>query len=272
MMDEIKSYKTLTNMFSKAPISENEKNDFPSICNALESLDTAKVEKSKEANEEIEPTGVNDSFEEVSSDSEKGKEVSEEVEKTLHEPDLDDYNFFKRQDSMELNMFFNHHPIVPKSQKGLPFKIDKAFKQENESNRIWLTYSFSKKALFCSVCLAFENRETSSFNSECGMKDWKHVYQRIYEHEQTTVHGNNCDLYFMHFKNRTIDKLLFNQYAHKRNQQVTNNQQILDIIINVIKFIDKTGLSYRGNLNEAAYSLENENIDHGNFLEILVVI
>ncbi|KYQ46872.1 hypothetical protein ALC60_14114 [Trachymyrmex zeteki] len=71
----------------------------------------------------------------------------------------------------------------------------------------------------------------------------------------------------MHFKNRTIDKLLFNQYAHKRNQQVTNNQQILDIIINVIKFIDKTGLSYRGNLNEAAYSLENENIDHGNFLE-----
>jgi len=24
----------------------------------------------------------------------------------------------------------------------------------------------------------------------------------------------------MHFKNRTIDKLLFNQYAHKYNQQV----------------------------------------------------
>ena len=47
--------------------------------------------------------------------------------------------------------------------------------------------------------------------------------------------------------------------------------RILDIIINV-KFIGKTGFSYRENLNEAAYSLENENIDHGNFLEIILLL
>ena len=47
MMDEAKSCITLTNMFSKTPISENEKSDFSSTCNALESLDTARVEKSK---------------------------------------------------------------------------------------------------------------------------------------------------------------------------------------------------------------------------------
>jgi len=65
MMDEAKSYKTLTNMFSKTPISENEKNDFSSTCNALESLDTARVEKIKKTNEEIKSTSVNDSFKEV---------------------------------------------------------------------------------------------------------------------------------------------------------------------------------------------------------------
>jgi len=48
--------------------------------------------------------------------------------------------------------------------------------------------------------------------------------------------------------------------------------RILDIIINVIKFIGKTGFSYRGNLNETAYSLENENIDQGNFLEIILLL
>jgi len=47
MMDEAKSCITLTNMFSKTPISENEKSDFSSTCNVLESLDTARVEKSK---------------------------------------------------------------------------------------------------------------------------------------------------------------------------------------------------------------------------------
>ncbi|KAJ3645913.1 hypothetical protein Zmor_023532 [Zophobas morio] len=173
---------------------------------------------------------------------------------------------------MELNMFFNHHPVIPKNQIGLPFKVDKAFKRENGTNRVWLTYSFSKKALFCSVCLAFESKETNSFNSNCGMVDWKHVYQRIEEHERTILHGRNCDAYFMHLKNKTIDKLLYSQYPHKRNQKVINNRQILSTIINVIKFIGKTGLSYRGNLNEAAYSLENENIDHGNFLEIVLLI
>ena len=47
--------------------------------------------------------------------------------------------------------------------------------------------------------------------------------------------------------------------------------RILDIIINV-KFIGKISLSYKGNLNEAAYSLENENIDQGNFLEIILLL
>jgi len=36
--------------------------------------------KSKEANEEIRPTGINDSFKEISSDSKKGKEISEKGE------------------------------------------------------------------------------------------------------------------------------------------------------------------------------------------------
>lgn len=43
-------------------------------------------------------------------------------------------------------------------------------------------------------------------------------------------------------------------------------------IIDIIKLIGKRGLSYRGHLNEAAYTLENEDIDHGNFLEILILL
>lgn len=42
-------------------------------------------------------------------------------------------------------------------------------------------------------------------------------------------------------------------------------------IINVIKVIGKRGQSVRG-LEEAAYSLENKSIGHGNFLEILILL
>jgi len=40
----------------------------------------------------------------------------------------------------------------------------------------------------------------------------------------------------------------------------------------VIKLIGKRGLSYRGKTNEAAYSLDDSSLDHGNFLEITLLI
>jgi hypothetical protein len=46
--------------------------------------------------------------------------------------------------------------------------------------------------------------------------------------------------------------------------------QVLDQIIKVIKLIGKREISIRGKSNEAAYLLNNEFLDHGNFLELIV--
>lgn len=46
---------------------------------------------------------------------------------------------------------------------------------------------------------------------------------------------------------------------------------VLHRIIDVLKLIGKRGLSFRGSI-ESAYTLENENVDHGNFLEILMLL
>lgn len=40
----------------------------------------------------------------------------------------------------------------------------------------------------------------------------------------------------------------------------------------VVKLIRKRGLSYRGKNNEAAYCLIDSNLDHGNFLEIMILL
>jgi hypothetical protein len=42
-------------------------------------------------------------------------------------------------------------------------------------------------------------------------------------------------------------------------------------IIDVIKLIDKRGLSYRGHRNEGAENLNDFSLDHGNFLNILLL-
>ena len=50
-------------------------------------------------------------------------------------------------------------------------------------------------------------------------------------------------------------------------EQVCRRRQVLERIIDVVK--GKRGLSYRGMQSEAAYTLDDSSIDHGNFLEMI---
>lgn len=47
---------------------------------------------------------------------------------------------------------------------------------------------------------------------------------------------------------------------------------MLERVVDVVKFIGKKGLSYRGQQSEAAYTLDDHNTDHGNFLEIIILL
>lgn len=46
----------------------------------------------------------------------------------------------------------------------------------------------------------------------------------------------------------------------------------MDRIIDVLKLIGKRGLSYRGSRNEGAHSFNDKTLDHGNFLEIMILL
>lgn len=46
----------------------------------------------------------------------------------------------------------------------------------------------------------------------------------------------------------------------------------MECIIDVIKVIGKCGLSYRGDKAEAAYTLEDTAVNHGNFLELVILL
>ena len=43
-------------------------------------------------------------------------------------------------------------------------------------------------------------------------------------------------------------------------------------IVDVVKLVGKRGLSYRGSNEEAACTLQNEEIDHRNFLEVVKLV
>jgi hypothetical protein len=77
----------------------------------------------------------------------------------------------------------------------------------------------------------------------------------------------------MHKENRGLDMLLFSSASAERKLKIENNRQIVTRIVETIKVIRKRGLNYRGDgCNEAAYSLHSDNIDHGNLLEIVLLV
>ncbi|XP_025194264.1 uncharacterized protein LOC112593893 [Melanaphis sacchari] len=178
-------------------------------------------------------------------------------------------NKFKKPNSHNLMYFFQIHPVQPSDDSILPFSSKKVFFRNNKLNRNWCTYNEHSKQIFCSVCLAFST-DSNAFTN--GMSDWKHVYQRISEHEASKCHMQCSEAYFMHVKQKNIGNLLLNDQKRIQREEVKKNRAVLERIIEVIKVIGKRGLSIRSKNNEAAYLLNDPILDHGNFLEMIILL
>lgn len=118
--------------------------------------------------------------------------------------------------TQDISYFFKFHPYQPKDPF-LLFSSNKIFFRENETNRIWLTFDESSKKLFCSVCLAFAS-EQNTFTK--GMSDWKHIHQRINEHENSIIHSRSSESYFLKTANKDIDSLLFSNLNNIAKQNI----------------------------------------------------
>lgn len=60
--------------------------------------------------------------------------------------------------------------------------------------------------------------ESNSFTK--GVSDWKHVNQRIKEHESNIVHSRSSESYFLKAQNKDIDSLLFSNLLNKKKQNI----------------------------------------------------
>ncbi|KAL4120792.1 hypothetical protein QTP88_013413 [Uroleucon formosanum] len=175
--------------------------------------------------------------------------------------------FFSKPKSCNLDLFFDYHPKQPYEE--VPFKPKKAYYRPDNTQRQWLSYNSIKKALYCSVCIVF-CPHSNAFTE--GMITWSHTYQRIDEHENSKDHTDAAEAYFLNSTKKNIDFLLFSKQKSLRKEHIKHNRQILERIIDVVKLIGKRGLSYRGNQSESAYMLDSLSTDHGNFLDILLLL
>lgn len=203
------------------------------------------------------------------------EENNSEKSATKNQPPTNDTSFteacdhsryFKRPEPSELPSFLKFHP----QQSTKDPVLRNAFSGEGNVNRQWLSYDEKNSALFCSVCLAFaKSTDYSAFIK--GYTDRRHFHQRIQEHEKSKSHVSCAGAYLMYLKKLNIEHLVSGSQLSLRSEQVKKRRQVMERIIDIIKFIGKRCLSYRGKA-EASYTLENEDIDHGNFLELILLL
>ncbi|CAI5660952.1 unnamed protein product [Oreochromis niloticus] len=104
------------------------------------------------------------------------------------------------------------------------------------------------------------------------MSDWRHIHLRTEEHEKSTTHQTCAEAFFLRCSKGNIRSLFAGSQLSAHRAQVKKRRQVLERIVDVIKVLGKRGLSYRHVENEAAYTLGDNTIDHGNFLELIVLL
>lgn len=174
---------------------------------------------------------------------------------------------FARPEPAMMQVFLNHQP----NQDARNPVVKKVFTRKDGKSRKWLTYCHERHALFCFLCLAF-SKPTDSNIFLNAMSDWRHVHQRSEEHEKSMAHRNCAEAYFLNGSKADIKNLLGGRQLTEQRNQVKKRCQVLERVVEVVKVIGKRGLSYRQVENEAEYTLDNDSLDHGHFLELIILL
>ncbi|KAL4100994.1 hypothetical protein QTP88_021015 [Uroleucon formosanum] len=183
-------------------------------------------------------------------------------------------------ESVEIKLaFLKSHPIQPLvlSNDKLPFDPQKMYYQTlsdfQKVQRKWLSYCSYSKRIFCTTCMTFCPLHENISNLITGLEvlNSKNVYGTIKKHEQSKTHGEAVSALLQANLNKNIESCININLREIHSKEVEFNRLIIKRLIDIIMFIGRQGLAFRGK-DEEAYSLEDMTINHGKFLELVLLI
>lgn len=195
-------------------------------------------------------------------------------------------NFIRpcRTDSITIkNQFYSKHPIQPfvKSGNGkLDFKriYFKTLPNNKAVQRKWISYCSETMCFYCSSCMAYRPlKKHSEFESKfitgysANIKINKSLYKDIESHENSNANEESVSTAVRFSLNKDIENIINRDVMAKRAIEIETRRKVIERLIDIILFIGRQGIPYRGK-HEGAHSLNNENLNHGNFLELVILI
>lgn len=155
-------------------------------------------------------------------------------------------------------------PELPDLQQRKGQKIVRTFQSEWYKRKDWLCGCASLNRLFCFPCLLFGGT-TDKVWTNAGYCDLNNLPCAIAKHEKSVVHIQS-QIALKTFGHSRIDLALDEQRrlgVSMHNERVKKNREILKSLIDVVCFLGKQELAFRGN-NEIESSS-----NRGNYIELL---
>lgn len=185
-------------------------------------------------------------------------------------PNLNDSIGFKKA-------FWKRHPIQVSAVQGQPLPFDpsklyyRLLPNGERIQRKWLSYSLELNKLFCASCMAFGDMNNRVSPFVVGHTfSIKHSYKAVQEHENSSSHKNGMAAALQSCHGADIGTLISKNLSSQRSTEINNRRLVIKRIIDIILFIGRQGLAYRGK-EEAAYTLNTQG-NHGNFLELVKLL
>ncbi|XP_008178490.1 zinc finger MYM-type protein 1-like [Acyrthosiphon pisum] len=160
------------------------------------------------------------------------------------------------------------------TSSSLAFLLDPLTLSDSQKvQRKWLSYCSYSKRIFCTTCMTFCPRRENISNLVTGLEvlNSKNVYGTVKKHEQSKTHGEAVSALLQANLNKNIESCININLREIHSKEVEFNRLVIKRLIDIIMFIGRQGLAFRGK-DEAAYSLEDRTINHGNFLELVLLI
>ena len=139
--------------------------------------------------------------------------------------------------------------------------------------RKWLLYSPYRQVCYCFACFLFSKERgptASNFSKHESFSNWRKLNPRIPAHETSPSH-RSCMMEFLHLADRlqrltTIDVVLQQQISAEKEKW----KAIVGRIVEVVSFLAKQNLAFRGHRGEGISSLSDSedtvSENPGNFL------
>ena len=148
------------------------------------------------------------------------------------------------------------------------------FQESWYNGREWLEYSISKDEAYCFYCRLFQPPVNGKYEPFVVTdKDWKRMTGKdgkMMKHESSKAHQSSADDYRHRIiANKEVASVAaklskaYHDQLQKEADEKARNREVLVIILDIIKFLTKQGLAFRGHDEKVT----SDNC--GNFLELV---